>query len=135
MPTPHDQALYDRVRAHIEQIYKKPSAYRSGALVKQYKIEFAKKYGDHIEPYKDDGETKNLKRWFRERWINVNGVLGKTSKDAYPLYRPTVRISGATPLTLSEISPRNLLEQYEIKQRIRGDHNLPPFQKKRSTTS
>jgi hypothetical protein len=71
--------------------------------------------------YADDDKPKNLKKWFKSKWIDVgNGP--------YPVYRPTVKASKA--LTVSEIDPKNLKEQIKLKQLIRGEHNLPPFKRK-----
>ena len=130
MPQPRDVTLYNAARRYVDTIYAHPSAYKSGAIVKRYKSEFAKKYGEKAEPYVDDGRAKNLQRWYREGWTNVNDMLGKTDPHAYPLYRPTKRINSHTPLTVSEISPKNLMQQYTLKQKIRGGKNLPPFQEK-----
>jgi hypothetical protein len=33
----NDKALYEKAKATVYAIYKKPSAFRSGALVKEYK--------------------------------------------------------------------------------------------------
>ena len=70
--------------------------------------------------YKDDDKPKNLKRWFREDWGDIGG------KD-YPVYRPFKRISKKTPLTAFEIDPKRAVQQIALKQKIKGDFNLPPF--------
>ena len=120
MPTPNDTNLYEKVKKEIYAKYTKHSAYRSGALVKEYKKQFKDKYGNK-EPYKDDGKTKNLARWFKEQWTDVGNK-------EYPVYRPTKRVDKNTPLTVNEINPTNLQKQVVLKQRIRGKSNLPPFQ-------
>ncbi len=51
MPEPSDKKLYEKVRKEVYKMYKKPSAYRSGALVKKYKLQFSKKYGARKNPY------------------------------------------------------------------------------------
>ena len=127
MPTPADQRLYDQAKERINRQYTKPSAYRSGATVKLYKQLFADKYGDDTAPYQPDGRTRNLARWFHEDWIDVNSRIGVKDPNAYPLYRPTKRISAATPLTLGEIPVSVLRKQSRLKQVIRGTANLPPF--------
>jgi len=48
----------------------------------------------------------------------------------YPVYRPTKRISKETPLLAKEIDPYNLMVLSLLKQIIKGDKNLPPFQEK-----
>jgi hypothetical protein len=120
MPTPVDPQLYERAKAYVKIRYKKPSAFASGAIVKKYKAEFKKKYGDK-EPYKEDGEERNLEKWFKEKWQDVG-------HKEYPVFRPTKRVDASTPLLPSEIS--NLKEQINLKQKIKGDANLPPFKPK-----
>jgi hypothetical protein len=109
--------------------YKKNSAYASGATVKQYKQQFKKKYGEETNPYLDDGKTKNLKRWFEEKWIDINPLLGITNDSAYPVFRPTKRVSSKTPTIFQEIPKDNLQEQYKLKQKYKGERNLPTFEK------
>ena len=36
--------------------------------------------------YQDDNKSKNLERWFDEKWQDVGG-------QSYPVYRSTVRIN------------------------------------------
>lgn len=116
MPVPLDTNLYERVKKEADEKYDKPSAYKSGWIVKRYKELGGK--------YKDDKKTKGLKRWFREKWTDVAGL-------DYPVFRPTKRISKDTPLTADEIDPRNLVEQSILKQQYQGNKNLPPFIPKR----
>jgi hypothetical protein len=110
MPT--DKRLYEKAKNIVYKQYDKPSAYRSGALVKKYK--------DMGGEYESDGEGRPLKRWYKEDWASLN-------KEGYPTYRPTKRISADTPLTASEIDPEDAVEQIERKQDYKGDKNLPPF--------
>lgn len=112
---PSDPELYEKAKKIVYAQYKKPSAYRSGALVKKYK--------DMGGEYEDDGEEKTLRRWFKEQWKDVGN---KT----YPVYRPTKRITKDTPLTPDEIDPANLREQIRTKQKIKGEKNLKPFKAK-----
>lgn len=115
MPTPLNPLLYEKAKQIADEKYEKPSAYKSGFIVKKYK--------ELGGTYKDDKKTKNLQRWYRERWVDVGNK-------EYPVYRPTKRISEKTPLTIKEIKPSNLKEQIALKQKIRGTQNLPPFLKK-----
>ena len=110
---PLNKKLYERAKAEVYPRYKKPSAYRSGAVVKRYK--------DLGGKFKDSN-GRPLARWFKEEWKDVGN-------QEYPVYRPTKRISKDTPLTPSEIDPENLQLQIEEKQKIRGDSNLKPFLK------
>jgi len=110
---PTDMALYEKAKAIVYPRYDKPSAYRSGALQKEYKRLGGK--------YTDDKGGRPLQRWFKEGWKDVGG-------EDYPTYRPTKRVSKDTPLTESEVSPANLRKQTALKQKYRGEKNLPPFQ-------
>jgi hypothetical protein len=119
MPTPKDKVLYEKVKKMADEIYKKNSAYKSGYIVQEYK----RRGGEYI----DDKKPKELKRWFQEDWKDI----GKLTKGYnYPVYRPTIRVNKKTPLTVMEINPKQLKEQIKLKQKIKGDKNLPPFKKK-----
>jgi len=119
MPTPTNKQLYNEVKEKIMKSYKKNSAFASGAIVKEYKRLGGK--------YEEDGKPKNLKRWFDERWIDINPVLGITNDNAYPVFRPTKRVNSKTPATITEIPVERLKQQYQLKQRIKGEQNLPQF--------
>ena len=113
---PKDPILYEKVKEEINKIYTKNSAYRSGAYIKLYK-----KLGGE---FYDDNEEKPLKRWFSEDWKDIGNK-------EYPVYRPSKRVNKKTPLTPSEISSSNLKEQIKLKQKIKGEKNLPPFKPKK----
>jgi hypothetical protein len=115
MPTPNNLELYNAVKLEADAKYKKPSAYKSGYIVKRYKS-----LGG---TYANDGKTKNLARWFKEKWQDVGN-------SEYPVYRPSKRINKLTPLLVSEINKNDLLKQIFLKQIIKGDYNLPKFKKK-----
>lgn len=109
---PLDKELYESVKRVANEIYTKPSAYKSGWIVKKYK-ELGGRYSDV--------KTKEgLTRWYKEKWADVGG------KD-YPVYRPTKRVNKRTPLTVQEVDPMQLKKQIKLKQKIRGSKNLPPF--------
>ena len=127
MPLPTDQTLYEEAKDFIYSKYKKNSAFRSGAVVKEYKQQFAQKYGEASTPYSDDNKPKKLKRWFDEKWINVNPLLNFKNADAYPLFRPTKYVNSETPTLFQEIPQSRLKEQYKLKQKIKGERNLPTF--------
>lgn len=112
MPTPTNPKLYEQVKKYADTIYSKPSAYKSGFIVKKYK----ELGGEYI----DDKKPKNLERWFKEDWKDIGGL-------DYPVYRPTKKISKMTPLTPVEINPINLQHQILLKQLYKGNKNLPPF--------
>jgi len=115
MAIPINKVLYQQVKDYADTVYSKPSAYKSGFIIKTYK-----KLGG---TYEDSGNEYNLKRWFKEKWQDVG------NKD-YPVYRPTIRINKNTPLTANEIDKSNLKKQIKLKQKIKGNKNLPPFKKK-----
>lgn len=110
---PLNKKLYERAKDIVYPRYKKPSAYRSGAVVKMYK--------DMGGKFKESN-GRPLARWFKEEWKDVGDK-------EYPVYRPTKRISKDTPLTAKEIDPENLQLQIAEKQKIKGEQNLKPFRK------
>jgi hypothetical protein len=114
MPIPKDKELYNKIKQLADIVYKHPSAYKSGFIVRMYKKNNGK--------YEDDDSEKKLKRWFKEKWRDVG-------HGDYPTYRPTKRINKHTPLTVDEIDEDNLKQQIKLKQKIKGSHNLPPFKK------
>jgi hypothetical protein len=116
MPTPINKDLYQAVKVYADIVYSKPSAYKSGFIVKMYK-----KLGG---TYRNDHKEPNLKRWYEERWADVGNK-------EYPVYRPTIRVNKKTPLTVSEIDKTNLKKQIKLKQQLRGEKNLPPFKAKK----
>ena len=115
MPIPKDEDLYVKVKKHADSIYTKPSAYKSGWIVKTYKS-----LGGE---YHDDNKPKNLKKWFQAEWKDVNPH--KTSS-SYPVYRPTKYVKGQ-PLPVQYVEPKNLLYQSKLKQIYKGNKNLPNF--------
>ena len=113
---PQDAKLYERVKKEADTIYDKPSAYKSGWIVKTYKNLGGKYSGE-----KPDNE--GLDRWYKENWKDVG-------HREYPVFRPTKKITKDTPLTPREIDKDNLKSQITLKQKYKGDKNLPPFEKK-----
>jgi hypothetical protein len=114
MAIPIDAELYEKVKKYIYSIYNKPSAYRSGALVKMYKEMGGK--------YRDDGKPKNLKRWIKEQWTDVSTL----QQPHYPLYRPTVRVNKSTPRTIHEIPQERIEYLSTLKNKIKKK-KLPTF--------
>lgn len=110
-----DPDLYEKAKKIVYKQYPKHSAYRSGQLVKTYK--------DLGGTYSGKKPTSGLTSWFKEEWKDIG------NKD-YPVYRPTKRVNKNTPLLPSEIDPKNLKKQIELKQELKGDKNLPPFSRK-----
>lgn len=114
MPKINNPELYERAKKKADKVYSKPSAYKSGYIVKTYKS-----IGG---TYSDDNKPKDLARWYLEDWKDIG-------MSSYPVYRPTKRISKRTPLTPQEIKPTNLSKQIKLKQIFRGSKNLPKFEK------
>lgn len=104
MPTPTDPILYDIIKQKITSKYK-PSAYRSGLIVKEYKKEYEKKHKNN-NSYIGDRETSNLRRWFNEVWLNQRGEVGY--KRVHDVYRPTIRINEKTPITFGELTKKQI---------------------------
>lgn len=115
MPKPTDPKLYAKAKALADKTYKTHSAFKSGFIVKEYKRLGGK--------YKDDKKPKNLKRWFKEKWEDIGGK-------AYPVFRPTVKVSKKTPLLKGEIDPKDLKNKIKLKQTLRSAANLKPFKPK-----
>jgi hypothetical protein len=112
MPIIENIDLYNKIKNEANKIYNKPSAYKSGWIVKTYKNQGG--------TYQEDNKPKDLKRWFSEEWADIG------NKD-YPVYRPFKRINKDTPLTAYEIDPIQAKKQIDLKQIIRGNKNLPAF--------
>jgi hypothetical protein len=110
-----DKELHSIAKKEADKIYKKNSAYKSGFIVKKYEELGGRFKGDYI--------NKGLDRWFKEKWKDVGGLK-------YPVYRPTIRITKETPLTVKEIDKKDLKKKINEKQIIKGDKNLKPFKKK-----
>ena len=102
---PRDPALYEKVKRSIRM---KPSAYRSGAIVKKYK-----KLGGTFIGKKP--KLTGLSRWFAENWKSDTGKYGYTSKSS--VYRPTRRVTARTPATFSELTRSQVLRAKREKAR------------------
>ena len=114
MPTPKDQILYEKIKQNIHSKYK-PSAYRSGLLVQEYKREYLKKYKND-DAYIGNRQESNLKLWFDEQWTNQRGKVGyeKTGD----IYRPTKKINEKTPITWFELTPAQIKAAQNEKNKL-----------------
>ena len=131
MPIVDNPELYKQAKAIADEKYTKPSAYKSGFIVKKYK--------ELGGTYTDDKQPKKLANWFKEQWADIAGLaiplaVGRVGVEKgalppldYPVYRPTKRVNKDTPLTPEEIDPANLLKQILLKQQLKGEYNLPAF--------
>ena len=107
MSIPVDTKLYDKIKKKIYLKNPIHSAYRSGMLVKTYKKEFSKVYGDRKSPYTPSRKkTRGLTRWFKEKWISDTGKIGYTNKSS--IYRPSIRVTKKTPVTWKELSKKEI---------------------------
>ncbi len=118
MGAPADGRLYDAVKQRVYKEIPKHSAYRSGLLVQEYKRAFATRYGEEKDPYTGP-KPKNLglTRWFAEEWRNEAGGVGYDSKNT--LYRPTKRVSAATPKTWAEL-PKSRVKSARAEKKRTG---------------
>lgn len=112
MSIPDNPILYNQAKALADKVYKKSSAYKSGYIVKKYK--------ELGGSYSGKKTNTGLTRWYKEDWKDIGGL-------AYPVYRPTKRITKDTPMTAFEINPIQLKKQIALKQKIKGNSNLPKF--------
>jgi hypothetical protein len=116
-----DPLIYEKAKKIADTVYDRPSAYKSGFIVKKYK-DLGGRYSSDI-----DKKDTDLKRWFNEKWTDVNPYKNESS---YPVYRPTKRINKKTPLTINEIDTDDLRKQSKLKQKYKHINKLPPFKKK-----
>jgi hypothetical protein len=114
MPIPIDTKLYEKAKMIADQTYKTHGAYKSAFLVKTYKSLGGR--------YISDGKPRKLSQWIKEEWKDIGN---KT----YPVYRPTKIVNKTTPLTVNEIDKKDLQRKIILKQKIKGNYNLPPFKK------
>ena len=114
--TPADNVLYQKIKKKIFTKNPVNSAYRSGALVKEYKKQFIEKYGSRKLPYKGINKSQGLTRWFQEDWKNQRGGTGyKTKGD---IYRPTKVINSKTPKTFKELSKSQIRKSMKKKKSV-----------------
>lgn len=122
-PSPIDKDLYLLAKQIADDVYDRPSAYKSGFIVKKYK-----EMGGR---YSGNKKKSPLKRWFDEEWKDINPA--KTNK-SYPVYRPTKRITKNTPLTASEIDYKDLIYKSKLKQKYKDKIILEPFKAKKKSS-
>jgi hypothetical protein len=127
---PDNKKLYEQVKQEADKIYKVPSAYKSGWIVKTYK--------ERGGTYSGTNNVKPLARWFDEKWVNLNkkrpdGTYEpcgrKSTKDSqgkYPLCRPSIRITSSTPTTIKELSEKRIKDAKVKKEKIK-DHGKIRF--------
>lgn len=126
-----DKDKWMQARKLADAVYDKPSAYKSGYIVKKYKdlggrfktkreaktktktqsksrSRSRSRSGSTSKP-----KTRGLSRWFAEKWVNQRGVVGYQHKS--DVYRPTYRITNKTPVTWSELTKKEIDKARKIK--------------------
>jgi hypothetical protein len=115
-PKPTDHLLYNEIKKEMTNKYK-PSAYRSGLIVKQYKKAYKDIYKTDDAYIGDKPKLSNLNRWFLEDWRNSRGEIGYKHKN--DIYRPTIRITADTPKTFNELSIADI-ERAKKEKALKG---------------
>lgn len=134
-PTPSNKALYDRVTLRATDIFNSSRGiYRSAWIVREYK-RLGGTYVGASPTSKDPG----LKRWFKERWIDLNRPIYGRAKEIigyepcgradassgkYPLCRPLKRVTAATPKTVSELSSTAIKQAKTDKKKVGSTGNI-----------
>jgi hypothetical protein len=127
MPQPVNKELYERVKEMASKKFEaRTGAYRSMWIVKKYK--------ELGGTYRDDGGSKKLQTWRKEKWIDLNQpkegggyeVCGhkNTQNNKYPLCRPSKTINKDTPKKYQDISKSNIRSVNLAKQRIKNKGNV-----------
>ena len=120
MAEPTDTVLYNKSKEEVNKSYDKPSAYRSMAYTKTYLKKFREKYGDDKKAYTGKN-PEGLKRWRREKWIDVKSVL-KDPKNPVACGNAPIK-SGEYPLCM----PVRQLAKYnesELRTLVRRKNEL-----------
>ncbi len=128
MNIPTNKELYEKIKKKADKKFdEKSSIYKSSWIVKEYK-----KAGGEYSGIKDN--KSGLLRWYREKWVDLNRPIknknGKVisyeecgrkdvEKQKYPLCRPLIRISSNTPVTVKELSPKQIEKAKNIKQKVK----------------
>jgi hypothetical protein len=82
MAAPVDEKLYNETKKKVDEIYDKPSAYRSMAYTRFYLRAFREKYGEKKDAYKGK-RPGDLEKWRREKWVDIRSFLD-TPKNPIP---------------------------------------------------
>jgi len=132
MSKPLNTELYNRVKQMANKVFDSPTGlYRSAWIVKKYKSlggEYTTKHS------KDNVKESNMKRWFKEGWVDLNQPKGdgtyekcghpNTQNDKYPLCRPSVKVNSQSPKTYHEISKNRIDEVNKEKQVVKNTGNI-----------
>jgi len=114
-----DPDLYAKAKKKAMRKFKIwPSAYASGYLIKEYK----RMGGRYKNNYKNF--SSGIRRWFDEKWIDVCSLpkikpcgRTRTTWRNFPYCRPSVRVNSKTPVTVHELTPKQILGNCKRKKR------------------
>jgi len=117
-PTPLNKRLYNKVvNEATTKFLVYPSAYASGWITRTYK----QRGGTYEGSYP---VNQGLNRWFKEKWINVCKLpkivpCGRSvaTMKSYPYCRPMYRVSKDTPMTVGELSVKELRSRCSTKRK------------------
>lgn len=104
-----DKKLWGLAKEIASKKYKKPSAYKSGYIVKVYK--------DLGGEFKGEKNNNGLTRWYKEEWKNQRRETGYKKKG--DVYRPTKRINKKTPVTFDELTLKELNDA-QLEKLLKG---------------
>jgi len=115
--------LWELAHKEADKIYDKPSAYKSGFIVKYYKdhggtfrSKPAKSPTRSKSPNRSKSPTRSktgLTRWFAEKWVNQRGEVGYKKKG--DVYRPSIRVNKKTPKTWNELTKKQIATASKAK--------------------
>jgi hypothetical protein len=129
---PVDQQLYQEVKEEANTKFNsKSGVYRSAWIVREYK----KRGGIYTG---EKPTNTGLPRWFQEKWVDINKPIkdhngrivgfekcGRSNlQHAYPLCRPTQRITEDTPKTVAELNWSSLQQALKEKSKVQGTKNV-----------
>lgn len=113
---PIDARKWALAKSLANKIYDKPSAYKSGYIVKKYKElggKFRTTSKTRASSKSRSKSPTGLTRWFAEKWVNQHGAVGYKHKN--DVYRPSIRITKHTPVTWSELDKKQITRASRIK--------------------
>lgn len=106
-----DQKKWAEAKKLADLVYKVPSAYKSGYIVKKYK-----ELGGRFASQRSKSKT-GLTRWFAEKWVNQHKSVGYQHKN--DVYRPSIRVTKKTPITWSELTKKEIAAAQRTKSKGR----------------
>ncbi len=118
-----NKKLYQKAKETVYPRYKRPSAYRSMALQKEYM-----RLGGKYKGEKKEAKMSKLERWRKEKWVSVKDYLnGKTvncgdDEIGNNACRPTKRIDNRTPITIQEVIKKHTKSKVTkvVEQKIKN---------------